>query len=105
LDIPHTILSDPHSTCDARRMLEELTKNWPIVHADSVASVPGYTVIRHIRPACGLLLFDILFKDFRDLAGTLLRVSLLSALVVNVGDAESRRVALGPLKIVHETPG
>ena len=80
-------------------MLEELTKNWPIVHADSVASVPGYTVIRHIRSLHALLLFDILVKDFRDLACAFLRVSLLAALVVNVSDAKSRRITLGPLEI------
>lgn len=46
-----------------------------------------------------LLLSDVLIEDFRDLAGTLLRVSLLASFVVDVGDTESRRVALGPLEI------
>jgi hypothetical protein len=46
-----------------------------------------------------LLLFDILFKDFGDFVGAFLWVPLLSTLVVDVRDSESRCVTLGPLEV------
>lgn len=65
---------------------------------DSMAFLADHTEARHCRRRL-LLLFDVLVKDFRDLARTLLRVSLLSSLVVDIGHAETRRIALGPLEI------
>lgn len=50
-----------------------------------------------------LLRSNVLVKDFRDFARALLRVSLLSTLVVDVGNAETCRVALGPLKVAAGT--
>jgi hypothetical protein len=50
-----------------------------------------------------LLLFDVLVKDFRDFARALLRIALLPTLVVDIGNAETCRVALGPLKVAAGT--
>jgi hypothetical protein len=50
-----------------------------------------------------LLRSDVFFEYFRYLGCALLRVSLLSALVVDVGDTETRRVAFGPLEVAAGT--
>lgn len=50
-------------------------------------------------PVPGLLLFDVFLKNLRDLVCALLGVSLLSALVVDEGNAKSCRVAFGPLEV------
>jgi hypothetical protein len=52
-----------------------------------------------MRLAIGLLLFDMFFKDFANLVSALLGISLLAALVIDVRDAESCCVALGPLEV------
>jgi hypothetical protein len=48
------------------------------------------------------LLQDILVENFANLVCALLRVPLLSALVVDIGDTESGRVALGPFEVAEE---
>ena len=55
------------------------------------------------QPLTMLLLFDVLVKNFRNLARALLRVSLLSTFVVDIGDAKACRVALGPFEIAAST--
>lgn len=86
-----------NNTSNARNVLEAPNAFQLLVY-DSMAFLADHTEARHCRRRL-LLLFDVLVKDFRDLARTLLRVSLLSALVVDIGHAETRRIALGPLEI------
>lgn len=46
-----------------------------------------------------LLLFDVLFEDFRNLVCALLWVSLLTAFVVDISHAEPCCVAFGPFEV------
>lgn len=54
---------------------------------------------RHFQPSTRSLLLDVLVEDFANLVCALLGVSFLSALVVDVGDTESGRVAFGPFEV------
>lgn len=72
---------------------------------DALAGRTQYSM-RHMRASYqdprqgrGLLLFDVLLKDFANLLRALLGVPFLAALVIDVGDAEAGFVAFGPFKV------
>lgn len=49
-----------------------------------------------------LLFRDVFVEQFSNHKSTLLRDTFLIVLVVNVGDTESRLIALGPLKVTRK---